>query len=161
MSHRRRPRGQGFSHAVDPAAYAQALARRGRGAAWLGFWLGLLLYLLLSMQQPDGWRMPLWILLAFGIIPGLIGLLVGWKQGPEPTVPMKFWAGLKSAAWAMAFYAFLNSTVLLVRLHQPDSNGARFLAVLLTTVVYALIAGCVSGAVSALTAKRAPKGESA
>src|SRR6185437_7512329 len=111
----------------NQAAYAQAVARRGRGAVWLGFWLGLLAYLLLSMQQPLGWKIPVWILLAFVVIPGLIGLLIGRVQGQEPTARMKFWAGLKGAFWPMAFYAFLNPVVLLARLAEPDNNWERFL----------------------------------
>jgi hypothetical protein len=157
----KRPQGQGFHHpAPDPAVYAQSLKRRGRGAAWVGFWLGLLAYLLLSMQQPLGWGILVWVLLAFLIVPGLIGLLIGKKLGAEPTAPMKFWAGLKGVAWAMAFYAFLNPILLLGRLNVEGENGARLFAVLLVTVVFALLAGGVAGLASALTAKRAPKGES-
>ena len=159
---RRRPPGQGFQHhGPGSPEFAQALARRGRGAVWIGFWLGLLGYLLLSMQQPLGWRIPVWICLAFIALPALIGLLIGRKWGPEPSSRMKFWAGMKGAAWAMALYAFANSVVALKGLATGEGNGTRFLVLLLATVVYALLAGGISGTISALTARRVRKGEPA
>src|SRR5690349_7232146 len=103
----KRPQGQGFDHPVrkqNPRNSRVDQAKRERGAVWMGFWLGLLAYLFLSLQQPLGWQMPVWILLAFLVIPGLIGLLQGWRLGTDSTASARFWVGMKGVFWPMAFY---------------------------------------------------------
>ncbi len=131
----------------------------GRASAWGGFCLGLLGYLLVSVREPLEWRMPVWIILAFVVVPGLVGWVAGLGQVPERGICFR--AGLRTAGWAMFLYASLTLIVLSHRIPADAGSGQEFWAGLLVSVVYALLAGTVAGLVSMAAGRRRAEQEQA
>ena len=138
---------QRLSVAIQTAAQAQQ--RHSHGGGWGGFLVGIVGYLCLSVRQPLDWGMPLWIVLAFLLVPGLVGVVVGRVQRAAGTPRGSFRTAAKSAGNAMGLYTALH----LILIGGPHSDGAditqEFLAGLLSTLLFALIAGLAAGAVSA------------
>ncbi len=138
---------QWLSTAIQTAAQGQQ--SRVQGGGWLGFALAVVGYLCVSLQQPLGWTLPLWIFLAFLLVPGLVGLVVGRQQRAGRAPGRSFWSAAKSAGNAMGLYTALH----LLLIGGPHSDGANIgeelIAGLLTIFVFALIAGLTAGAVSA------------
>ena len=136
-----------LSVAIQTAAQAQQ--RRSRGGGWGGFVVGIVGYLCLSIRQPLDWGLPLWSVLAFLLVPGLVGLVVGRVQGAMGTTAGSFGTAAKSAGKAMGLYTAVH----LLLIGGPHSSGANtsqeFLAGLLSTLLFALIAGLAAGGVSA------------
>jgi hypothetical protein len=141
-----------LGHAITEVHKAQN--RRISSNYGKGLVLGFLGYLLLSVQQPLGWTLPLWILLAFLVIPGIVGVLIGSAHGPAQTAREIFRMGMKGAGWPMAFYTAVTLLILSPRLVRMENIGQEFLAGALVTLVYALLAGGVAGLASMMTAKR-------
>lgn len=126
-------------------------AQRGRTktSTLRGFGLALLGYLCLSLQQPPGWGVPLWGLLAFGVVPGVSGWFVGRAQGPESDPRNRFWSSAQAVGAAMAFYAGILLLILRARFRSGGDTGQVVFVWLLVIVVYAALAGLVAGVVSA------------
>ena len=123
---------------------------RNRRAVMFGFFAALLGYLLLSGRQPAGWGEGLWAFLALLLVPALAGLIVNRKQAGDRPSRQAFFAGMKAAGWAMLFYASITLTVLANRIGRADGGGQAFLAGVLVTVVYTLVAGSVAGLVNVM-----------
>ena len=133
----------------QPARQTQlAETGRNRRAVLLGFVVGIFGYLLLSFQQPAGWGEGLWAALALLLVPALAGLVVHRAQAKDRPLGSAFLAGMKSAGWAMLFYASITLIVLASRLGAADGGEQRLLAGLLVTCIYTLLAGVVAGLVN-------------
>src|SRR6266849_4253944 len=83
-------------------------AQRGRLAPWGGFGIGVAGYLVLSIQPPPGWTVPVWAILAFLVVPGIIGYVTGRWQGLDQEARTRFWAGVRAGGGAMALYSGLS-----------------------------------------------------
>lgn len=128
----------------------QTRLRQGARGGKRGFWVALLCYLLISLQQPRGWGMPLWIFLAFLLAPGFVGLVVGQQQKILAAPGHSFWSAFKSAFWVTAFYTIIH-LILLGGSHSAAANkGQEGIAVVIATLTYALVSGLVAGATSAM-----------
>lgn len=127
----------------------QVQQRRALGGGGRGFALAIVGYLCVSLQQPLGWTLPLWIFLAFLLVPCLVGLLIGRQQREGKAPGRSFWTAAKSSGTAMGLYTAIH----LLLIGGPHSDGANIgeelIAGLLTIFVFALIAGITAGAVSA------------
>ncbi len=145
--------------AIETAAQLQQ--RRIRGGGWRGFGVAVVGYLCLSLQQPLGWTLPLWLFLAFLLVPGLVGLVVGQQQRQAHLPGRSFWAAAKSSGWAMGLYTALH----LFRLGGPQSDsadlGQELLAGTLSLLLFALIAGLAAGTVSAMVVRSGAKEQQA
>ncbi|MCW3100403.1 MAG: hypothetical protein JWL77_6021 [Chthonomonadaceae bacterium] len=132
----------------EPVISAQERQQSRGDGGWRGFIVAILGYLFVSLQQPLGWGMPLWIFLAFLLVPGLAGLAVGFAQRGAGTPGRSLWTAIKSAGKAMALYTIMH----LLLLGGPHSDSAdrwqERIAGVLTTILYSLVAGLVAGAVS-------------
>jgi hypothetical protein len=139
---------RGIATAIERIRITQ-VTRRGSGG-WRGFWVAVLGYALISFQQPLGWGLALWGFLAFLLTPSLAGVVIGLYQRTAGTPSQSFWTAFKSVSKVMAFYTALH----LILIGGPHSDkadaGQEFLAGLLSTIVFALIAGLVAGAVGAM-----------
>jgi|SRR5579871_3311214 len=133
--------------------------KQGLWRARIGFAVGLCCYLLLAIQPPLSWRIPLWIFLAFLLVPAVIGLVIGRMYRAAQPAPVRFGEGMRAGGWAMAIYTGLSLMVFWGRMGR-DAEGEEFVAGALTTVVFALLAGIVAGFVGKLAAKRPAKNES-
>lgn len=134
--------------AIQTAAQVQQRGVRGGGGR--GFAVGIVAYLCLSLQQPLGWTLPVWIFLAFLLAPGLVGLTVGFKQRSAHAPMRSFWTAARSGGTAMGLYTTLH-LLLIGGPHSDSANlGQELLAGLLSVFVFALIAGLAAGAVSAV-----------
>ena len=153
-SHSHAAHGGSSRHAATVVQNSAELARRNRRAGMLGFLVAVVGYLLLSIQQPVGWGEGLWAALAFLLVPALGGLVVNLAQERNRASGKAFFAARKSVGWAMFLYAGITLIVLAIRVGSPD--GGMFLAGLVATVVYTILAGVVAGLVNlALTRVRA------
>ncbi len=154
MSTHHEPTHQNSAAHHDPTRHGSMVSppppsKSSGDGGWGGFIVAILGYLFLSMRQPLDWGMPLWGFLAFLLIPGLAGLVVGRAQRGAGTPGRSFWAGLKAAGKAIALYTICH-LLLLGGPHSDSANrGQEWIAGLLTTLLFTLIAGLVAGAVSA------------
>ncbi|HLK61596.1 MAG TPA: hypothetical protein VKU00_33925 [Chthonomonadaceae bacterium] len=124
--------------------------RAGTSGRW-GFWCGILGYLLLSLQQPSGWTQTVWILLAFGLVPAIIALVVRWRQGVEVENSARFWTAWRAGSATMALYSVISLIIVGTRLGGDTVSGAsHFIAGVLTMLLFALLAGSVAGLVCLL-----------
>ena len=130
-------------------AAAQVQEQRVHSGGGRAFVAAIVGYLCVSLQQPLGWTLPLWIFLAFLLVPCLVGLLVGLRQREGRAPGRSFWTAAKSAGIPMGLYTALH----LILIGGPHSDGANageeLIAGLLSVLVFALIAGLAAGAVSA------------
>ena len=137
------------------SARASTSARNAR-AVWLGFLVAAVGYFALSAQQPAGWGVGLWAVLALLLVPALTGLTVSrfqtWARPPREA----FFAAMKAVGWAMLFYATITLTVLAHRVDGPN-GGERFLAGALVTLVYILVAGAAAGTVNLMLTRAATR----
>lgn len=138
-----------------PAHHEPVRSPQGRQAnrsdgGWRGFIVAILGYLCVSFQQPLGWGIPLWIFLAFLLVPTLTGLAVGLAQRGAGTPGRSFWTALKAAGKAIALYTIIH--LLLIGGPHSDAadRGQERIAGVLTTLLFTLIAGLVAGTVSVL-----------
>lgn len=125
---------------------------------WWASMLALLLYLLLSVREMSAWTRPVWMVLAFAVIPGISAFALG-RGG---TLRERISASLWSVGLAMAGYTAFQ----LVRLHRGigstgDAGTATnvFFVILTVSVVYGVVAGVVCAAVTQLWARIAAKGQ--
>ena len=118
------------------------MAERAAGA------FGSLYYLALSIQQPAQWTVPVWVLLAFLLGPALIGLIAGRLQRGEMSPLRRFRGGLQAGVITMFLYTSITLMALHARMGSSGDGGQVFLVGLFVSVIYALIAGVVAGAVS-------------
>jgi hypothetical protein len=135
-------------------AAVQRQVQRGRQAPWAGFGIGVAGYLLLSIQQPPGWTIPGWVILAFLVVPALIGGVTGRWQGLDQEARTRFWAGGRAGGGAMALYSGLSLIAVRQRFSTNADAGQVVLVGLFVTLVYAVLAGAVAGLASALTGGR-------
>jgi hypothetical protein len=138
---------QWLTTAIQTAADARQ--RRVQGGGWRGFGVAFIGYMCVSLQQPLGWGIPIWIFLAFLLVPALAGLATGLVRRGAGTAGGSFWTGFQSVGAAMALYTVVH----LLLLGGPHSDAAdrwqERIAGLLTTLLFTLIAGLVAGAASA------------
>lgn len=135
----------------------EARSKKGAKAArWLAFGLGILAYLILSVQQPPAWRVPVWAALAFLAVPATVGFTAGKIAGRGTPAPTRFRAGMSAGGWAMFWYAAITLFMLHARMNSGAPAGEVFLAGAFVTIVYSLLAGLVAGLVSAKLAFLGP-----
>jgi hypothetical protein len=139
---------QWLATSIQTAAEAQE--RRVQSGGWRGFTLAIVGYLCVSLQQPLGWTVPLWIFLAFLLVPCLVGLFVGLQQRTGHAPGRSFWTAARSCGTAMGLYTIVH----LLLLGGPHSDAAdkwqERIAGVLTTLLFTLVAGLVAGTVSAI-----------
>jgi hypothetical protein len=128
---------------------AESQQRRVQGGGGRGIVVGFVGYLIVSLQQPLGWGQPLWIFLAFLLVPSMVGLAVGLQQKTAHAPVASFWNACRGCGTVMGLYSMLH----LILIGGPHSDGANagqeLIAGLLTILLFALIAGLVAGTVSA------------
>ena len=128
----------------------------------MGFILGLIGYLILSTRQPVGWGPSVWYMLTFLAIPGITGLLVGWRHAGQRSMKHAFVDGAKAGAYSMACYAGFNLILLFNHLQKDETQlGDEFFAAAITTIMFSLLAGAITGVASVLASRILPKGASA
>ena len=125
----------------------------GRGV-WSGLAAGAAGYLLLGIQEPPEWTMPVWALCAFVLLPGLIGFVIGRKQSLDDFPKVRFRQGFLVTAPVMFCYASIAMIAAHSRIGSASDVGQEMLAGTLAATVFAAVAGCVAGAVCALPAWR-------
>jgi len=108
--------------------------------------VGLVGYTILSFRQPPEWHALLWAVLAFGVIPALIGLAVSRPAAARGSVVAASWWALIS----MLIYTGSGMIRAHVRLESNPDSGQVVLIGLFVSVVYGLAAGLVAAGVSAL-----------
>ncbi len=128
------------------AEMTQAQRRRTKAAPWAGFGLCAVGYLILSIQQPDGWGVWVWRALALVGLPLFAGVLVGKMMGPDSHGQWRFHGAAKAGAWAMGLYAVITLLVLRSRIGSGPSSEQTVLIIGVVAVAYALVAGLVAGA---------------
>lgn len=104
------------------------------------FFAALLLYVLISFREVSAWTMPVWLTLAFGVIPALGALVLG--RGRGGTVGDRVKASLLSVGLSMAIYTCFH----LIRLHRGIGSAGGpevFFVVLAISVMYAVGASAV------------------
>ncbi len=118
------------------------------GSGKIGFWIAFVGYLILFFNTPRGWGIPLWIALAFLLIPVLAGFQVGKRVGYDAGTKMRFRRAFRSVGFAMWGYTFLS--LILQRTKFPVGGEAPQVLLLwiVIPVLYAAIAGCVAGTAS-------------
>jgi hypothetical protein len=126
----------------------RARGHQNRSFGWVGPAIGILGYLLLSLQQPLEWTQPVWILAAFVLIPALVGVAIGRLQVRGKPAFAAFWTGMKTGCVVMGLYTAITLMVLVHRLARPDGGEQELPVILVVTVVYALLAGAVTGSAS-------------
>lgn len=128
--------------------------RRVKASVRWGFFIALIGYLIVSSRQPLGWKIPVWTILIFLVIPGLVGLFVGLRHRGERAMDKAFWDGLRSVLWAMAIYATMNIVILAGHLGKDSTQMAgEDMAAFVTVVVFSVAAGAVAGIVSAIASR--------
>ena len=125
----------------------------------MGFFLGIFLYVGLSFRTPLQWTQPVWFLLAFLVVPALVGLVNGLKKYKPRSAGQGFRMSFYAGAWAMFLYAGINMMIAHSRVGSGGNAAASLLAGLLVAIIYALIAGVVAGAVCAAIVKRCAGGQ--
>jgi hypothetical protein len=153
------PRLTQLQKAIKEAEAGQA--KRARVGPWAGLGVGLLAYLLVSAAQPPAWGIPVWALLAFVVVPGIIGYTTGRVLGRSAERKPRFRAGLFAGAAAMFLYASVTLMVLHARIGSTGDSGEVFLVGLFVSLVYSGLAGAVAGAASAYLAWSRAEGDSA
>jgi hypothetical protein len=133
-----------------------------RSSVRICFVIALVGYAILSLKQPLGWTMPTWIALAFVIIPGIAGLIVGRRHAGERTRSLAFMDGARGGAFAMACYTGIHVFMLADNL-QKDSNQLvdEWVAAFVAVIVFSIIAGAVAGLISVAASLFKPGGEPA
>ena len=111
-----------------------------------GILVGAVGYLLLSIQSPLRYTIPVWMMLALVVIPALIGVSVGAVTILREGIAAAFWV----AAMTMLTYSALNMARIHGELPMSADPGQVFLACAIVSVAYALVAGIVSAGVNAL-----------
>ena len=127
-----------------------------QNSAYKCFGIGILGYLIISIRQPLGWGIPVWLLLSVAAIPGLMGLYMGRKHAGTRSFRSAFLDGVRPAAAAMTCYSLFSLGVLVTHL-QPRSEqiGEEIVAAMFTAFVLAVAASVVSGMACA-AASRVP-----
>jgi len=133
--------------------------RQASQGVWQGFAAGAIGYLLLGMQEPPEWTMPVWGVCAFLLIPGLVGFVVGRKHSLDDFPKARFLKAFGIASMVMFVYASIAMMIAHSRVGSGSDAGQELLAGLLTATVSAAAAGGVAGAACALPAWRTQKGE--
>ena len=124
-------------------------SKQRRGSFWMGLFLSLCAYLLLALQQPLDWGIPLWMLLGFFCIPVLTGYVVGRKQGFDQGAKARFGAAFRANGLAMFLYTSLSLMFVHADIGSGGNSTMVFLVGLVVSVVYGILAGCVAGIASA------------
>lgn len=130
---------------------------RNLRAVWLAFVIAGIGYMVLSSQQPAGWGVPVWLSLALLLIPALAGLALNRLQAENRPPRQAFFAGMKGVGWAMFFYASITMTVVANRVGGAGNAGEEFLAGLLTTILFTLLAGAAAGLANVLLTRMLSK----
>jgi len=143
MPHERSHQGSMHPH-LEPHASATVHQAPTLSAAGPAFWFAAAGYLLVALQQPRGWGVAVWAVLAFLLVPGLAGLVGGLKVGRVGTRKAHFRQAYWAVAWVMATYAGLNLMILRARFTGSGFGGALLVWVFVTAV-YATVAGIVAG----------------
>ncbi len=143
MPHERSGQGSMHPH-LKPHSSATVHEAPTLSAAGPAFWCAAAGYLLVALQQPRGWGLAVWALLAFVLVPGFAGLVGGLKVGRVGTRQAHFRQAYWAVAWAMAGYTGLNLLILRARFTGSGFAGA-LLVWILVTAVYATAAGVVAG----------------
>jgi hypothetical protein len=131
-------------------AAVQRQVQRERRAPWAGFGIGVAGYFVLSLRQPPGWTIPVWAILAFLVVPGIIGWVTARWQGFGQEASTRFWAGGRAGGGAMALYSGLSLIAVRQRFSTGTDAGQVLLVGLFVTLVYAALAGAVAGLASVL-----------
>jgi hypothetical protein len=113
------------------------------------FWVGLLIssmgYIILSFRLPVTWSIPVWAVLAFGLIPLISGFLTGAAQGIGTKPRDRFRAASWSTSTPMFFYTLISLIVLRTRIASGPDAGQLLLLVVLLCLFYGACAGVVAG----------------
>ncbi|HLJ54260.1 MAG TPA: hypothetical protein VKT77_04420 [Chthonomonadaceae bacterium] len=135
-----------------PAPRGPAAGVRNTRAVWLAFLIACIGYLITSSQQPAGWGVGLWMLLAWLLIPTVAAFALSRVQAPGRAAPQLFKAGMKGVGWAMFLYSAITLRALA---HRVGGGNAfqGFIAGLLTCVLCTVIAGAVAGGTNVLLAR--------
>lgn len=141
---------------IKQAESAQTGHRRRN--VWIGFGLGCIGYLILSLRQPLGWTIPVWALLAFLVVPICIGLTVGRGMGYDAGPGPRFRGWFRACSLVMFLYTAFNLMIVRYNIGSGDT-GQVFLVGLFVSVIYALLAGLVAGLASGWLAYRNRKEE--
>jgi hypothetical protein len=125
----------------------QADLKDASRAPWAGFGVGVLLYLLLSIRTPTQWTGPVWIALAFFVIPIIAGYFTAWYYGFRCDRGERFVPAALAGGLAMVVYSIINLLVARYRIAEGAGSdvGGQYLAELIVTVAYGLIAAIVAG----------------
>ncbi len=118
---------------------------------WRAFFTALVLYALLSVREVSDWTTPVWLTVAFGVIPALGALVLG--RGRGGTVGDRIKASALSVGMAMALYTGFH----LIRLHRGIGSASDagtavnvFFVGLTVSLIYAVGASVVSAVVGRL-----------
>jgi len=123
----------------------------------MGFLAGLVLYGVGATRSPYEWTTPVWITLAFFVVPVLVGLVNGAVVKLPRNGAEGFRIGLRSGGWAMFLYASASMMWAHYRVGYNGNTGGVLLVGLVVAITYALIAGVVAGCVCALLIGRRTK----
>ena len=102
-------------------------------------------YVVLSLQSPPNWGMPLWIGLAFVVVPACVGLLAGMSLPPHSDSGDRFKRAMWLAMVAMAIYTAVGLILSGRKIGSHTELTQIFLLGLLVVVAFGLIAGLVAG----------------
>lgn len=135
--------------------YARAQhEQRVKTSVLIGMALGIVGYLIISVKPPLEWGLPLWGALIFLVVPGLTGLLIGRRHAGERTPQAAFRDGWRAGLWAMSLYTVIHLIGAGCRLDREGGEaGEEFFAGLLTLLLFSVVAGLVSGMISALSSR--------
>lgn len=150
------PESQRLRRSVAEAA--QRGARQAGQSVWQGLAVAAGAYFVLGLQQPPRWTVPIWALLAFAVIPGVVGFLVGRRQGQTSNPKANFWKGFWVVDVPMFVYASIAMMVAHSRVGSETDAGQTFLAGWFVAVADAALAGAVAGLACALPTWRSSKG---
>lgn len=113
-----------------------------------GLALGCVGYGLLSFTSPYKMSTVPWALVAFGVIPILVGFLSGQSCPAERSRKGRFFAGFGLCGVIAAVYAGINVSIARSALSTPIDPGAMTTIVCLVSVAVGVGAGLVAGIVS-------------
>ena len=117
--------------------------------------LALIAYVVLSLQSPANWGMPVWVLLAFIVVPIVIGVLSAMSVPPHAEKGDRFKRAMGVATLAMAIYATVGLILSERKMGTHSLQATQvFTAGMVVVVVYALIAGFVAGFAGSLVRGR-------
>jgi hypothetical protein len=120
-------------------------------APWAGFGVGVVLYLILTIRSPAQWTKPVWMVLAFLIVPAIAGYFTAWYYGFRCQRRERFRPSAMAGGFSMVIYAIIGLIIARCKIAEDPGvdSGGVLLASCVVTVVYGVIAAVVAGVVGA------------